>query len=118
MNSAGKGRLPSYLAEITKFQAAYRDAKRMACSRIVRLQQGATAAATTLLKVMLDQGTPANAIRTHRSENLTSRVLATSSGATQMRFGFWFDDGSGRRQSWNSQIAEVRQFQMWSNGRP
>jgi hypothetical protein len=44
-----------------EFQAAYREARRMAYSQAVaKLQQGATAAATTLLKVMLDQGTPAS----------------------------------------------------------
>ena len=44
-----------------EFQAAYREARRMAYSQAVaKLQQGATAAATTLLKIMLDQGTPAS----------------------------------------------------------
>ena len=41
------------------FQAAYREA-RLATYRqcVARLQQGATAAATTLLKMMVDAGTP------------------------------------------------------------
>jgi transposase-like protein len=44
-----------------EFQAAYREARRNAYSQAVaKLQQGATAAATTLLKVMLDQSTPAS----------------------------------------------------------
>ena len=44
-----------------EFQTAYREARRAACSQAVaKLQQGTTAAATTLLKVMLDQGTPAS----------------------------------------------------------
>src|SRR5215813_6762042 len=44
-----------------EFQAAYREARRMAYSQAVaRLQQGATAAATTLLKTMIDPGTPAS----------------------------------------------------------
>lgn len=44
-----------------EFQTAYREARRIAYSQAVaRLQQGATAAATTLLKVMLDQSTPAS----------------------------------------------------------
>jgi hypothetical protein len=44
-----------------EFQAEYREARRAAYSQAVaRLQQGATAAATTLLKVMLDQNTPAS----------------------------------------------------------
>ena len=52
--------LPSW-TKVPEFQAAYREARRVAYSQAVaRLQQGATAAATTLLKVMLDQGTPAS----------------------------------------------------------
>jgi hypothetical protein len=44
-----------------EFQTAYREARRTAYSQAVaRLQQGTTAAATTLLKVMLDQSTPAS----------------------------------------------------------
>jgi transposase-like protein len=44
-----------------EFQTAYREARRSAYSQAVaKLQQGATAAATTLLKLMLDQSTPAS----------------------------------------------------------
>ena len=44
--------------KVPEFQE-YREARRAAYSQAVaRLQQGATAAATTLLKVMLDQTTP------------------------------------------------------------
>jgi hypothetical protein len=47
--------------KVPEFQTAYREARRAAYSQAVaRLQQGATAAATTLLKVMLDQTTPAS----------------------------------------------------------
>jgi hypothetical protein len=47
--------------KLPEFQTAYREARRAAYSQAVaRLQQGATAAATTLLKVMLDQSTPAS----------------------------------------------------------
>ena len=47
--------------KLPEFQAAYREARRTAYSQAVaKLQQGATAAATTLLKVMVDQGTPAS----------------------------------------------------------
>ncbi len=43
------------------FQAAYREARRSACGQaIARLQQGTSAAATTLLKVLIDQNTPAS----------------------------------------------------------
>ena len=44
-----------------EFQAAYRDARRAAFSQsIARLQQGTVAAATTLLKTMIDANTPAS----------------------------------------------------------
>ena len=47
--------------KLPEFHAAYREARRTAYSQAVaKLQQGATAAATTLLKVMLDQTTPAS----------------------------------------------------------
>jgi hypothetical protein len=47
--------------KLPEFQKAYREARRAAYSQAVaRLQQGAAAAATTLLKVMVDQGTPAS----------------------------------------------------------
>src|SRR6202051_4468647 len=42
-----------------EFDAAYREARRQAYGQsIARLQQGSAAAATTLLKVMLDAATP------------------------------------------------------------
>src|SRR5689334_3930243 len=44
-----------------EFDRAYREARRAAFSQsISRLQQGATAAATTLLKTMIDQDIPAS----------------------------------------------------------
>jgi hypothetical protein len=47
--------------KVPEFQVAYREARRAAYSQAVaKLQQGTTAAATTLLKVMLDQSTPAS----------------------------------------------------------
>ena len=47
--------------KVPEFQTAYREARRAAYSQAVaRLQQGATGAASTLLKVMLDQNTPAS----------------------------------------------------------
>jgi hypothetical protein len=43
------------------FQAAYREARRAAFGQAVaRLQQGTSAAATTLLKVLIDPNTPAS----------------------------------------------------------
>jgi len=45
--------------KIPEFQAAYREARRGAFGQaIARLQQGSSAAATTLLKLMLDPATP------------------------------------------------------------
>ena len=56
------GVVPSTLLRWMKepdFVAAYRDARRLAFGQsIARLQQGATAAATTLLKIMVDPGAP------------------------------------------------------------
>ena len=47
--------------KIPEFQAAYRQARREAFGQAVaRLQQGTSAAATTLLKMMLDPKTPAS----------------------------------------------------------
>ena len=47
--------------QLPEFQKAYREARRAAFSQsIARLQQGASAAATTLLKTMIDPGTPAS----------------------------------------------------------
>jgi hypothetical protein len=47
--------------EIPEFQTAYREARRAAFSQsIARLQQGTAAAATTLLKTMIDANTPAS----------------------------------------------------------
>ncbi|MGA2271325.1 MAG: hypothetical protein ABSH44_22890 [Bryobacteraceae bacterium] len=44
-----------------EFQAAYREARRAAFSQsIARLQHGSSAAAATLLKMMLDQDAPAS----------------------------------------------------------
>jgi len=47
--------------KVPEFQVAYRDARRAAFSQsIARLQQASSAAATTLLKVMLDVNAPAS----------------------------------------------------------
>jgi transposase-like protein len=47
--------------KLPEFQTAYREAKRAAFSQsIARLQQGSSAAATTLLKIMLDVNAPAS----------------------------------------------------------
>ena len=80
--------------KVPEFQAAYREARRAAYSQAVaRLQQGTTAAATTLLKVMLDQGTPASVrvraaecVMNHSSkaieiEDVEARVAALEAAA-------------------------------------
>src|SRR5215470_9170727 len=47
--------------KLPEFQAAYRKARREAFGQaIARLQQGTSAAATTLLKTMIDPATPAS----------------------------------------------------------
>jgi hypothetical protein len=47
--------------KVPEFQTAYREARRAAFSQsIARLQQGTSAAASTLLKIMLDQNSPAS----------------------------------------------------------
>ena len=47
--------------QLPEFQAAYRQARREAFGQAVaRLQQGTSAAATTLLKTMIDPATPAS----------------------------------------------------------
>jgi hypothetical protein len=47
--------------KLTEFQTAYREARRLAFGQAVaRLQQGTAAAATTLLKTMIDPATPAS----------------------------------------------------------
>jgi hypothetical protein len=47
--------------KVPEFQAAYREARRAAFGQaIARLQQGTSAAATTLLKTMIDPDTPAS----------------------------------------------------------
>ena len=47
--------------KVPEFQTAYREARRAAFGQAVaRLQQGTSAAASTLLKTMIDPGTPAS----------------------------------------------------------
>jgi len=47
--------------QVPEFKAAYREARRAAYGQAVaRLQQGTSAAATTLLKTMIDPNTPAS----------------------------------------------------------
>lgn len=78
-----------------EFQAAYREAKRAAFSQAIgRLQQGSVAAATALLKTILDPNTPASVrvraaecvlnhgLRALEVEDIEARVAALEASAT------------------------------------
>lgn len=80
--------------KVPEFQTAYREARRDAFRQsIARLQQGTSAAATTLLKTMIDGTTPASvkvraaeAIFNHASkaieiEDIEARVAALEAAA-------------------------------------
>jgi hypothetical protein len=82
------------------FDAAYREARRQAYGQsIARLQQGSAAAATTLLKVMVDAGTPhstrvraAESVLTHAAkaieiEDIEARVAALEQAAASGKSG-------------------------------
>ena len=82
-------------SKLPEFDAAYREARHKAFSQsIARLQQGSTAAATTLLKVMLDPATPpstrvraAESILTHSAkaieiEDIEARVATLEQAAS------------------------------------
>jgi hypothetical protein len=57
-----------------EFDAAYRAARRLAFGQsIARLQQGTTAAATTLLKVMIDPATPP-AVKVRAADSVLSHA--------------------------------------------
>jgi hypothetical protein len=86
--------------KIPEFQAAYRQARRDAFGQAVaRLQQGTSAAATTLLKTLIDPGTPpsvkvraAEAIFNHAAkaieiEDIESRVAALEQAAASGKSG-------------------------------
>jgi hypothetical protein len=61
--------------QLPEFQKAYRQARRDAYSQAVaRLQQGTSAAATTLLKTMIDPGTPAS-VRVRAAEAIFSHAF-------------------------------------------
>ena len=88
--------------KVPEFQVAYRDARKAAFSQAVaKLQQGATAAATTLLKVMVDQSTPASVkvraaecVMTHSAkameiEDIEARVSALELAAGTQKRPFW-----------------------------
>jgi hypothetical protein len=60
--------------KLPEFQNAYHQARREAFGQAVaRLQQGTAAAATTLLKVMIDPGTPAS-VRVRAADSIFSHA--------------------------------------------
>jgi hypothetical protein len=86
--------------KLPEFLAAYRQARREAYGQaIARLQQGTSAAATTLLKTMIDPGTPASvrvraaeAIFNHAAkaieiEDIEARVTALERAAETSQRG-------------------------------
>jgi len=87
--------------KLPEFQAAYREARRAAFGQAIsRLQQGTSAAATTLLKVLIDPNTPASvkvraaeAIFNHSAkaieiEDIEARVAALEQ-ATEIKKPGW-----------------------------
>ena len=86
--------------KLPEFDAAYRDARRKAFGQAVaRLQQGTSAAATTLLKVMIDPSTPASvrvraadsvfnhAAKAIELEDIEARVAALEQAAASGKSG-------------------------------
>src|SRR5689334_10182839 len=74
---AGGHLIPTLLSWMKEpeFQTLYRGAKRAAFSQaIARLQQGATAAATALLRTIIDPNTPAS-VRVRASECVLNHAL-------------------------------------------
>ena len=86
--------------KLPEFDAAYRDGRRKAFGQAVaRLQQGTSAAATTLLKVMIDSSTPASvrvraadsvfnhAAKAIEIEDIEARVAALEQAAASGKSG-------------------------------
>jgi hypothetical protein len=84
--------------KVPAFQTAYREARRAAFSQsIARLQQGTLAAASTLLKIMLDQNSPASsrvraaecimndAAKSMEIEDIEIRVAALEEAAKEQK---------------------------------
>jgi transposase-like protein len=86
--------------QLPEFAAAFRKARRDAFSQsIARLQQGSSAAATTLLKIMLDQNAPTStrvraaecvmnhAMKAIELEDIEARVRALEEATQQTGLG-------------------------------
>ena len=67
--------------ELPEFQIAYREARRAAFGQATaRLQQGTSAAATTLLKTMIDPATPAS-VKVRAAEAIFNHSAKACQGA-------------------------------------
>ena len=87
--------------KVPEFQVAYREARKAAYSQAVaKLQQGATAAATTLLKVMVDQSTPVR-------EGARRRVRHDSLHESHGDRGYRSQSGRAGTRGWNSEIGRT-----------
>jgi N12 class adenine-specific DNA methylase len=86
--------------KLPEFQTAYREARRAAFSQsIARLQQGTSAAATTLIKLLVDPNTPASvrarvadsifnhAAKAIEIEDIEARVSALEAGTVDHKGG-------------------------------
>lgn len=86
--------------KLPEFKAAYRDARREAFSQcIARLQQSAAAATTTILRTLVDPGTPASvriraadcilshAMKAIELEDIDARLSALEQGEVEGRRG-------------------------------
>jgi len=86
--------------KLPEFQKAYREARRAAFGQaLARLQQGTSAAATTLLKLLIEPGTPASvrarvadsifnhAAKAIEIEDIEARVAELERAATATRNG-------------------------------
>ena len=61
--------------KLPEFQTAYREARRAAFGQsVARLQQGSSAAATTLLKMLIDPATPAS-VRVRAAECILNHSI-------------------------------------------
>ena len=88
--------------KLPEFQAAYRQAGREAFGQsIARLQQGTSAAATVLMKIMVDQNTPAStrvraakcvmnhAAKVIEIEDIEARLSERAAETAQRNLGDW-----------------------------
>src|ERR1019366_9158002 len=71
--------------KLPDFQKAYREARRAAFSQsIARLQQGTSAAATTLIKLLLDPNTPAS-VRARVADSIFARASRSEEHTSELQ---------------------------------